>query len=81
MYTLLSTHLINIANFAALTFGRDAAQFKQLVTFLAILSVVLWTVVLFSTLLRFASQLIFRPRKPQPVAADIQTEGVSDATS
>ena len=58
---------------ATLTFGRESAQFKQLITYLAILSVVLWVLVLLSTIVRWGSQIIYRQRKvTKPVAEKVQ---------
>jgi hypothetical protein len=37
---------------ARLTFGRETAQFKQLIAFMAILSVTLWTLVALTLLAR-----------------------------
>jgi len=37
---------------AHLTFGRNTAQFKQLVAMLALVSVILWSIVLLTTVAR-----------------------------
>lgn len=51
---------------SSLTFGRDIAQFRQLITFLTIVSLLLWTVVLITAILRFAAAYMWRQRV-QPV--------------
>jgi ABC-type transport system involved in cytochrome c biogenesis permease subunit len=62
---LLSTSALQHA--AALTFGRDMAHFKQLITFLAILSVILWGIVAFTTITRMLASFFYRQRKLSPI--------------
>ncbi|MFI7583243.1 hypothetical protein ACH9DO_05555 [Kocuria sp. M1N1S27] len=42
------------------TFGRDAAMFESLLSFVAQLSVVLWTLVLFTLVIRFVGIFMYR---------------------
>jgi Ca2+/H+ antiporter len=49
---LKTVGLFAMHSFAAVTFGRDTAQFEQLVEFLTWLSIALWGIVVATTLLR-----------------------------
>jgi len=62
-----SIYLIGLQKVAALTFGRDMAHFKQLITFLAVLSIVLWGIVAFTTITRMLAAFFYRHRKLSPV--------------
>ena len=52
----------NLSFIADLTFGRDAAQYWQLVAFLAIVSIVLWVAVVITTIIRVSAGLILNRR-------------------
>jgi uncharacterized membrane protein len=50
---------------ATLTFGRATAQFKQLITVMAVISIVIWIIVLLTMFARIgAYQLWYRRRLP-----------------
>lgn len=59
------------ANVATLTFGRDTAQFKQLITYLALLSIGLWVVVFITTVVRMLALVVYRQRKPKVAAREM----------
>jgi hypothetical protein len=49
---------------AAETFGRDAVMFQDLLSFMTTVSLVLWAVVLLTTIVRFiACQVLYRRRE------------------
>lgn len=51
-----------ISYFADLTFGRDGARYRELITFMAVVSIVLWVIVLVTTLLRIGMRFIWYRR-------------------
>jgi heme/copper-type cytochrome/quinol oxidase subunit 2 len=55
--------LLAIDSFSAMTFGRDIAQFKQLVAFLSLLSIVLWSLVIITTALRMVAYYFWHYRR------------------
>lgn len=50
-------------HFASQTFGRDAANFERFVTWLAIVSIILWTAVLLSILIRSGAYYVIYRRR------------------
>jgi hypothetical protein len=52
---------------AAETFGRDAVMFRDLLSFMTAVSLVLWAVVLLTAIVRFvACHVLYRRRELQP---------------
>jgi hypothetical protein len=65
--------MYNIVAFALhrsshLTFGRQTAQFKQLLAVMAIVSVAIWSIVFITMIARLVSQLWYRHRYMPPPA-------------
>ncbi|MDR7083098.1 hypothetical protein J2X01_002391 [Arthrobacter ginsengisoli] len=56
------THLQSVAVTAQATFGRDGAMFEGLLDFVAQLSLVLWTTVVLTVVIRFVGIQIYRRR-------------------
>jgi hypothetical protein len=54
------THIESVAVTAQATFGRDGAMFEGLLDFVAQLSVVLWGLVILTTVIRFVGIRIYR---------------------
>jgi hypothetical protein len=54
------THIESVAVTAQATFGRDGAMFESLLGFVAQLSVVLWSLVIFTAVIRFVGIRIYR---------------------
>ena len=65
------TGVASIAVAAPGTFGRDGAMFEGLLDFVAQLSLVLWTVVVVTVIIRFIGIRIYRRRYRQAVAARV----------
>jgi hypothetical protein len=54
------THIENVAMTAQMTFGRDGAMFEGLLGFVAQLSMVLWGLVILTTIIRFVGIWLYR---------------------
>ncbi|WP_247829019.1 hypothetical protein [Arthrobacter antioxidans] len=59
------------------TFGRDGAMFEGLLDFVAQLSLVLWTVVIVTVIIRFIGIRIYRRRSRPAVAATVTANSVA----
>ncbi len=62
------THIETVAVTAQATFGRDGAMFNGLLGFVAQLSVVLWSLVILTAVIRFVGIRIYRRGAPVPTA-------------
>lgn len=48
---------------ARLTFGRETAQFKQLIAFMAMVSIIIWSIVIATMIVRLvARHVLYRKR-------------------
>lgn len=59
-----------INQIASLTFGRDAAQFRQLIELLTIVSIVLWLAVLVTVILRMGARRLLYKRHDSTVVEE-----------
>jgi uncharacterized membrane protein len=55
-----------VSHASDLTFGRDIAQFKELIGLLAVISIVLWIIVLITILIRLYLCHVWYPRRYHP---------------
>jgi hypothetical protein len=62
MTGLVSSDGILFGYLAILVYGRKIALFTELLTFLAVVSVAVWGIVLASTLLRFSMKQLYKLR-------------------
>ncbi|WP_043445211.1 hypothetical protein [Arthrobacter sp. L77] len=62
------------------TFGRDGAMFEGLLDFVAQLSLVLWTVVIVTVIIRFIGVRIYRRRSRPAVPATVTANSVATET-
>jgi len=69
--------LFNLHVVASLTFGRGSAQYWGLIAVLAGVSIVLWVVVVITTLVRFTARLMWHRRTPLPIR-DEQVTGTAE---
>jgi hypothetical protein len=65
---MISTTAAESAVLAAPTFGRDGVMFQNLLEFVAQLSLVLWSVVIVTVVIRFVGVRIYRPRHARRTA-------------
>jgi hypothetical protein len=59
---MVSINEIYHMHMAILVYGRSVQLFTELLTFLAIVSIAVWGIVLVSTLVRFVMQQLYRLR-------------------
>jgi hypothetical protein len=50
------------SHFAILVYGREIELFTELLTYLAVISIIMWSIVLLSTMARFIAHLFYKPR-------------------
>jgi hypothetical protein len=62
MASLVGINEIYHMHMAILVYGRSVHLFTELLTFLAIVSIAVWGIVLISTLVRFIMQQLYRLR-------------------
>lgn len=70
-------HIENVPLIGEATFGRDGAMFESLLGFVAQLSLVLWSLVLFTVVIRFVGIRIYRRGTAR--RALVETVGASAA--
>jgi hypothetical protein len=64
---------------SSLTFGRDSAQYWQLIAVLAIISIVLWIFVFITTILRIGARYIwYRPHSRTVIDKDLSRQAAAE---